>query len=46
MDEALSTFNRTGINVNKKWKKNLGASIGSDVHKDEFVQEKVNKCTT
>ena len=29
--------------MNSKGKKNLGASIGSAVHKEEFVQEKVNK---
>ena len=43
MEEALNTFEGTGVNVNGKGRKNLGASIGSNEHKEEFVEEKVEE---
>ena len=46
LDDATVLFQKTGINITSDGKKHLGAAIGSDEYKNEFVNEKIAEWTS
>ena len=42
-DLAVSVFNGTGLNITTKGKRHLGAVIGSQAYKDEYVSDLMNE---
>ena len=43
LQEAMKTFENTGINITKEGKRQLGAVVGSEKYKDEHVSSLVNE---
>ena len=46
LEEAQEIFKGTGVNVTAHGKKQLGAVIGSDAYRIEFVEEKIQEWTS